>query len=72
MEHTFAVILQRPPAAEDSGNMTLRPNSVVHEISYDEDSGKATGVKIIDAETMMTYDFKAKIVFVCASAIEIT
>ena len=49
--------------------MTLRTNSVVHEISYDEDKKRATGVKIIDAETMMTYEFKAKIIFVCASAV---
>jgi len=57
------------PAAEDTGNMTLRPNSLVYEISYDEDKKKASGVKIIDAETMMTYEFKAKIIFVCASSI---
>ena len=39
------------PAAADTGNMTLRPNSVVYEIIYDEHKKKATGVKIIDSET---------------------
>ncbi|MGM5468749.1 GMC oxidoreductase [Flavobacteriaceae bacterium LMO-SS05] len=57
------------PAAEATGNMTLRPNSIVHEVLYDEQLGKATGVKIIDAETKETFEVKAKIIFLCASAI---
>ena len=57
------------PAAEDTGNMTLRPNSIVHEIIYDEALGKATGVKVIDTETKETFEYKAKIIFLCASAI---
>src|SRR5690606_1238471 len=38
------------PAAAHTGNMTLRPNSVVYEIIYDDKKGKATGVRILDAE----------------------
>jgi len=57
------------PAAEDSGNMTLRPNSVVYEIMYDENKKRATGVKIIDSETKQTYEYRAKIIFVCASTV---
>jgi choline dehydrogenase-like flavoprotein len=57
------------PAAEATGNMTLRPHSVVHEIMYDESTKKATGVKVIDAETNLTYEFKAKVIFVCASTV---
>ena len=49
--------------------MTLRPHSVVHEIMYDESTKKATGVKVIDAETNLTYEFKAKVIFVCASTV---
>jgi len=60
------------PAAEDTGNMTLRPHSVVHEVIYDEKSGKATGVKVIDAETKETHVFNAKIIFLCASAVAST
>jgi len=56
------------PAAERTGNMTLRPNSIVHEVVYDEKRKKATGVKIIDAETQEKIEFKGKIVFLCASA----
>ncbi|GAA4268466.1 GMC oxidoreductase [Hyunsoonleella aestuarii] len=57
------------PTAEATGNMTLRPNSIVHEVVYDEQLGKATGVKVIDTETGETFEFKAKIIFLCASAI---
>ena len=57
------------PAAEDSGNMTLRTNSVVYEIMYDENKKRATGVKIIDSETKQTYEYKAKVIFVCASTV---
>jgi len=56
------------PAAERTGNMTLRSNSIVHEIIYDEVTKKATGVKVIDTETHEKLVFKGKIVFLCASA----
>ncbi|ULC60855.1 GMC family oxidoreductase [Flaviramulus sp. BrNp1-15] len=60
------------PAAERTGNMTLRPNSIVHEVMYDKDSKKATGVKVIDSETKETIEFKAKIIFLCASTVAST
>ncbi|MEM8765426.1 MAG: GMC family oxidoreductase [Bacteroidota bacterium] len=56
------------PAAERTGNLTLRPNSIVHEVIYDADSKQASGVKVIDAETQEKMVFKGKIVFLCASA----
>jgi len=55
------------PAAEKTGNMTLRPNSIVHELIYDEKLGKATGVKVLDAETGEQIEFSAKVIFLCAS-----
>ena len=57
------------PAAEATGNMTLRPFSIAHEILYEEKKKRATGVKIIDAETNMTYEYKAKVIFLCASTV---
>lgn len=57
------------PAAMKTGNLTLRPFSIVTKILYDKDKKKATGVEILDAETNKTYEYKAKIVFVCASAL---
>lgn len=55
------------PAAEKTGNMTLRPNAVVYELIYDAQKGKATGVKILDAETGAQEEFYAKVIFLCAS-----
>jgi choline dehydrogenase-like flavoprotein len=60
------------PAAMKTGNLTLRPFSIVTKILYNKDTKKATGVEIIDAETNQTYEFKSKIVFVCASALNST
>ncbi|MBD8488032.1 GMC family oxidoreductase [Echinicola sp. CAU 1574] len=57
------------PAAEATGNLTLRPYSIVHRLLYDKDTQKATGVEVVDAETMETIEYKSKIVFLCASAL---
>ena len=56
------------PAAEATGNLTLRPFSIVKEIIYDKETKKAKGVVVIDAETSKTYEYFAKIVFLNASA----
>jgi choline dehydrogenase-like flavoprotein len=56
------------PAAMKTGNLTLRPFSIVTEILYDKDKKRATGVRVLDAETNKTYDYLSKIVFVNASA----
>ena len=57
------------PAADATGNMTMRPFSIVHEVIYDPQTQKASGVRVIDAETKETYEYKGKVVFLCASAI---
>lgn len=60
------------PAARATGNVTLRPFSIVSKILYDKDKKRATGVEVIDATDSKTYEFKSKIVFVCASAFNST
>ena len=55
------------PAAEKTGNMTLRPNSVVYELIYDEKNGRASGVRVLDAETNEHLEFHARVIFLCAS-----
>lgn len=55
------------PAAMATGNLTLRPFSIVTKILYDKDIKRATGVEVLDAETNKTYIFKAKIIFLNAS-----
>ncbi len=60
------------PAAEATGNMTLRPDSIVFEIMYDDDKKKATGVRVIDRLTKKTMEFTSRIVFCNASSIAST
>ena len=60
------------PAAAKTGRLTLRPDSVVREIVYDDSTQRATGVRVRDAVTMEDREFHAKILFVCASAISST
>ena len=60
------------PAANATGNLTIRPFSIVQSILYDEESGKASGVRIIDAETSEDIVYKAKIIFCNASALSTT
>lgn len=60
------------PAAMATGNLTLRPWSIVKEIIYDKDKKKATGVRIVDAQTNKTQDYFAKIIFLNASAMNST
>ncbi|WP_162054314.1 GMC oxidoreductase [Pontibacter pamirensis] len=57
------------PWAARTGNLTLRADSVVHSIIYDDEKGKATGVRVIDANTKEVMEFYAKIIFVNAAAL---
>ncbi len=60
------------PAANATGNLTFRPYSIVQSIMYDESTGKASGVRIIDAETNKDIEYKAKIIFCNASTLSTT
>lgn len=55
------------PAALATGNLTVRPWSIVTKIIYDKDTKKAKGVEVLDAETNQTYQYFAKIIFLNAS-----
>lgn len=57
------------PAAMATGKLTLRPFSVVSEVIYDKEKRRATGVRIIDAETMETIEYHSKIIFLNASTL---
>src|SRR6266576_664673 len=66
----FSSINATLPAAQATGRLTLRPYSVVHSITYDRKTGRATGVRVIDGQTKHALEFKARIVLLCASTIE--
>ncbi len=57
------------PAAMATGNLTLRPFSIVNSIIYDRQKNKATGVRVIDAETNQTMEYFARIIFVNGSTL---
>jgi len=55
------------PSAERTGNMTMVTNAIVYELIYDNDKGKATGVRVLDAETGKQTEYFARVIFMCAS-----
>jgi choline dehydrogenase-like flavoprotein len=57
------------PWAMRTGNMTLRPFSVVHSIIYDDKKGKASGVRVMDTNTNEVFDYYARIIFVNAACL---
>ncbi len=65
----FSSLSATLPAAQATGNLTLRANSIVHSIIYDEETDRAVGVRVIDAETREALEFTGRILFVCASAL---
>ena len=68
----FSSITVTLPPALATGNMTLRPHSIVHSIIYDEELDKATGVRVIDAQTKEMVEYHGKLIFMCASTIGTT
>ncbi len=60
------------PAAAATGNLTLRPDSLVHSLVYDDAKRRVTGVRVIDAATRQTTEYSARVVFLCASALNST
>ncbi|MAC92780.1 MAG: GMC family oxidoreductase [Flavobacteriaceae bacterium] len=60
------------PAAEITGKMTLRPNSVVSEVIYDKKTQKAKGVRVIDSITKQVLEYNSKVIFICASSMAST
>ena len=60
------------PAAHATGKLTIRPFSIVQSIIYDDTKDKATGVRIIDAETNEDIEYSAKVIFCNASTLSTT
>lgn len=58
--------------ARDTGNLTVRPYSIVSEVLVDETNTRATGVRVIDANTRDVMDFMARAVVLGAGCLEST
>lgn len=65
----FSSLSSTLPAAIKTGRLTIRPDSIVHSIIYDEGKDRATGVRVVDAKTRETREFSARIIFLCASTL---
>ena len=63
----FSSLSATLPAAEATGNMTLRANSVVDRLEHDSGTGRITSVHVVDAETKERMKFSARAVFLCGS-----
>jgi choline dehydrogenase-like flavoprotein len=60
------------PAARKTGRLTLRPFSIVTEVLYDRNTKRATGVRVLDAQSNQTTDYTARVIFLCASTLNST
>jgi choline dehydrogenase-like flavoprotein len=60
------------PAAVKTGRLTLKPWAIVNEVLYDKNSKRATGVRVLDGLSMQSTDYKAKVIFLCASTLNST
>jgi choline dehydrogenase-like flavoprotein len=65
----FSSVSSTLPWAKRTGNLTIRPFSVVHSVIYDEKKGKATGVRVIDANTKEETEYYAKVIFLNAACL---
>ncbi|MES2898228.1 MAG: GMC family oxidoreductase [Pseudomonadota bacterium] len=60
------------PAALKTGRLRIATNAIVHSVIYDAKTNRATGVRVIDSETMETREYFAKVIFLCASTLGTT
>lgn len=65
----FSSVSSTLPWAKRTGNLTIRPFSVVHSVIYDEQKGKATGVRVTDANTKEATEYYAKVIFLNAACL---
>lgn len=68
----FSSLSSTLPAAERTGNLTQRCDSVVEGIDYNPKTGRASGVRVIDANTREKITFTGRLVFLCASTVAST
>ncbi|WP_440877093.1 GMC oxidoreductase [Thalassotalea sp. PLHSN55] len=65
----FSSLSATLPAAKNTGNLTIVTDAIVEKVNYDEKTGKAIGVSIIDAHTKEKRSYQSRVVFLCASTL---
>ncbi len=68
----FSSLSATIPVAMDTGNLTIRTDSIVSEIIFDKQAGKASGVRVKDAQTGEELEFFSRIIFCNASTVGTT
>lgn len=68
----FSSLASTLPAAQDTGNLEIRVNSIVHSLVYDDKTKRVVGVKVIDTNSHEVLEFSAKVIFLCASTVPST
>ncbi len=65
----FSSVSATLPAALRTGNLTIHTDAIVNSVIYDEQSQRASGVRVIDANTRQTEEFFARLIFLNASTL---
>ncbi|MDP9349855.1 MAG: GMC family oxidoreductase [Gemmatimonadota bacterium] len=68
----FSSLSSTLPAAHATGNLTLVTDAIVESVLFDEQRGRAAGVRVIDRETKQDREYFGRLVFLCASTIATT
>jgi choline dehydrogenase-like flavoprotein len=68
----FSSVNATLPAAHATGKLTLRPYSVVHGLDFDSKTRRVSAVRVIDGQSHQALEFRAKLIFLCASTLEST
>ncbi|MGQ0649465.1 MAG: GMC oxidoreductase, partial [Gemmatimonadaceae bacterium] len=66
----FSSVNATLPAAQATGRLTLLPVSVARSLVLDETTGRVSGVVVVNAKTKEVREYTARLVFLCASALE--
>lgn len=65
----FSSLTSTLPAAKETGNLTIRTDSLVHSLEYDPDQNRISGVHVVDTASKQRMRFSARLVFLCASSV---
>jgi choline dehydrogenase-like flavoprotein len=65
----FSSLSATLPAAQRTGNLTVVTDAIGHSVIYDPVTGRASGVRVVDANTKEAREYTGRVVFMCASAI---
>ncbi len=65
----FSSVSSVIPWAQKTGHLTLKPNSTVHSVIFDDKTNKATGVRVVDTLTKETTEYFARVIFLSAATL---